>query len=72
VLGCTAAPGGGLEALVPVQADLRNRPKEAPKKLRYQLVGGPAGSWKIAGIIYSHPAGFRLSSYLDELLAPQP
>jgi hypothetical protein len=72
VLGCTAAPGGGLEALVAVQAGLRNRPKEAPKKLRYQVVRGAAGSWKIAGIIYSHPAGFRLSSYLDELLAPQP
>lgn len=71
VLGCTAAPGGGLEALVAVQAGLRNRPTEAPQKLRYQLVRGPAGSWKIADIVYSHPAGFRLSSYLAELLAPQ-
>jgi hypothetical protein len=71
VLGCTAAPGGGLEALVAVQAGLRNRPTEAPQKLRYQLVRGPAGSWKIADIVYAHPAGFRLSSYLAELLAPQ-
>jgi hypothetical protein len=71
VLGCTPAPGGGLEALVAVQAGLRNRPTEAPQKLRYQLVRGPAGSWKIADIVYSHPAGFRLSSYLAELLAPQ-
>lgn len=72
VLGCTAAPGGGLEALVAVQAGLRNRPIEAPQQLRYQLVRGPAGSWKIADIVYSHPAGFRLSSYLAELLGPKP
>ncbi|NQV10727.1 MAG: hypothetical protein HQ527_06140 [Cyanobacteria bacterium] len=55
-----------------VLAGLRNRPLEAPHQLRYQLVRGPAGSWKIADIVYSHPAGFRLSSYLAELLAPQP
>jgi hypothetical protein len=72
VPGCTADPGGGLEALVAVQAGLRNRASEAPQQLRYQLVRGPAGSWKIADIVYSHPAGFRLSSYLAELLAPQP
>ena len=68
VLGCTAAPGGGLEALVAVQAGMRNRPIEAPQLLRYQLVRGPSGSWKIADIVYSHPAGFRLTSYLAELL----
>ncbi|KEF41586.1 MAG: hypothetical protein ER33_10455 [Cyanobium sp. CACIAM 14] len=72
VLGCTAAPGGGLEALVAVMAGLRNRPSEAPQQLRYQLVRGPAGSWKIADIVYSHPAGFRLTSFLNELLAPGP
>jgi hypothetical protein len=72
VLGCTALPGGGLEARVAVQAGLRNRPMEAPQQLRYQLVRGPAGSWKIADIIYSDPAGVRLSGYLAELLAPQP
>jgi len=72
VLGCTALPGGGLEARVAVQAGLRNRPMEAPQLLRYQLVRGTAGSWKIADIVYSDPAGFRLSGYLAELLAPQP
>ncbi|MEA5401223.1 hypothetical protein VB734_14370 [Synechococcus sp. BA-124 BA4] len=69
VLGCSLAPGGGLEARVAVQAGL-HRPIEAPQNLRYQLVRGPDGSWKIADIIYSHPAGFRLSSYLAELLGP--
>ncbi len=72
VLGCTATPGGGLEARVAVQAGLRNRPSEAPQQLRYQLVSGPGGTWKIADIVYAHPAGFRLSSYLSELLAPGP
>lgn len=72
VLGCTAAPGGRLEARVAVQTGLRNRPAEAPQLLRYQLVRGPAGSWKIADIVYSHPAGFRLSSYLAELLGAKP
>jgi hypothetical protein len=55
-----------------VQAGLRNRPSEAPQRLRYQLVRGPAGTWKIADIVYPHPAGFRLSSYLAELLTPGP
>ncbi|MDM7953499.1 MAG: hypothetical protein QUV07_09850 [Cyanobium sp. CZS 25K] len=72
VLGCNALPSGGLEARVAVQAGLRNRPLEAPQLLRYQLVRGPGGSWKIADIVYSDPAGFRLSSYLNELLAPRP
>ena len=72
VLGCTALPGGGMEALVAVQAGLRNRPSEAPQKLRYQLVSGPAGTWKIADIVYPNPAGFRLTSFLAELLAPKP
>ncbi|WP_254972416.1 ABC transporter substrate-binding protein [Cyanobium sp. Candia 9D4] len=72
VLGCTAAPGGGLEARVAVRAGLRNRPIEAPQLLRYLLVRGPAGSWKIADIVYAHPAGFRLSSYLAELLGSKP
>ncbi len=72
VLGCTAAPGGGLEARVAVQAGLRNRPSEMPQQLRYQLVPGPAGTWKITDIVYSSPAGFRLSSFLAELLAPKP
>ncbi len=72
VLGCTAAPGGGLEALVAVQAGLRKRPSEAPQQLRFQLVSGPGGSWTIADIVYAHPAGFRLSSFLAELLAPKP
>jgi len=72
VLGCTAHPGGGLEARVAVQAGLRNRPSETPQQLRYQLVPGSAGTWKISDIVYSSPAGFRLSSFLAELLAPTP
>ena len=68
VLGCTALAGGGMEALVAVQAGLPHRPVEAPQQLRYQLVRDPVGAWTIADIVYPNPAGFRLSSYLDELL----
>jgi len=75
VLGCTALPGGGMEALVAVQAHLRNRLSEAPQKLRYQLVMDSAGTWKIADIVYfdhvSDPRpteSRRLTSFLAELL----
>ena len=69
VLGCSALIGGRMEALVAVQAALSNRPVEAPQQLRYQLVRDAAGAWKIADIVYPNPAGFRLSSYLAELLS---
>jgi hypothetical protein len=71
VVGCTALPGGGIEALVAVQAGLRNRPSEAPQRLRFQLVPGPDRTWRIADIVYRDPSGFRLTSFLAELLAPQ-
>ena len=71
VLGCSALAGGGMEALVAVQAGLPNRPVKAPQQLRYQLVRDPAGAWKIADIVYPNPAGFRLTSYLAELLGPK-
>ena len=71
VLGCTALPGGGMEALVAVQAGLRNRPSEAPQQLRYLLVTDPVGTWKIADIAYPDPAGSRLTSFLAELLDPK-
>jgi hypothetical protein len=68
VLGCSALAGGGIKALVAVQAGLPHRPVEAPQQLRFQLVRDPAGTWTIVDIVYPNPAGFRLSSYLDELL----
>jgi hypothetical protein len=71
VLGCTALPGGGMQALVAVQAGLRNRPSEVPQQLRYQLVMDLVGTWKIADIVYSDPPGSRLTSFLDELLDPK-
>lgn len=74
VLGCTALPGGVMEALVAVQAGLRNRPSEAPQQLRYQLVMDPFGTWKIADIVYPANSGYnrRLTSFLAELLDPKP
>ena len=72
VLGCTAIPGGVMEALVAVQAGLRNRPSEAPQQLRYLLVTDPVGTWKIADIVYPDPTDSRrLTSFLAELLDPK-
>jgi hypothetical protein len=73
VLGCTALPGGGMQALVAVQAGLRNRLSEAPQQLRYQLVMDPFGTWKIADIVYPANSGYnrRLMSFLAELLDPK-
>ena len=68
VLGCTALPGGVMEALVSVKAGLRDRPSEAPHQLRYQLIMDPVGTWKIADIVYPDPPGSRLTSFLAELL----
>jgi hypothetical protein len=68
VQGCTARSDGGLDALVAVQAGLRNRSAEPPQLLTFRLVSGPSDSWRIADITYSSPPGFRLSSYLGELL----
>lgn len=70
VLSCAAAEGGDIEALVSVQVGLRNRPAEAPVQLRYRMRPGPGGAWQIADIHYPGDPGFRLSSYLAELLEP--
>ena len=74
VLGCNALPGAVMEALVAVQAGLRNRLSEAPQQLRYQLVMDPFGTWKIADIVYPANSGYnrRLTSFLAELLDPKP
>ncbi len=70
VLGCKPLQGGDLEALVAVQAGLRNRPAEAPQQLRYRMRPGPGGTWRIADIHYPGNPGFRLSSFLADLLKP--
>ncbi len=70
VLGCTPMPGGELEALVSVRAGLRNRPAETPQQLRYVMRPGPGGTWQIADILYRGDPGFRLTTFLAELLAP--
>lgn len=71
VLGCSAAEGRDLEAAVSVRVGLRNRPAEAPVQLRYRMRPGPGGSWRIADIHYPGEPGFRLSSFLAELLEPR-
>ncbi|WP_255110346.1 hypothetical protein [Synechococcus sp. RedBA-s] len=68
VLGCAPADQGGLEARVAVQVGLGKRPADAPVLLRYRLVAGPSGAWRIADITYPGEPAFRLSSFLSELL----
>ncbi len=71
VLSCTPAQGLDLEALVSVQVGLRNRPAETPLQLRYRMRPGPGGSWQIADIHYPGEPGFRLTSFLADLLEPR-
>ncbi|MGC5197080.1 hypothetical protein [Aphanothece microscopica] len=67
VLRCAPAADGRLEALVAVQAGLRNHPREEPVPLHYLLQAAAGGRWLIADITYPGEPGFRLSAFLSEL-----
>lgn len=69
VVGCVLGGQGSLEALVDVQAGLVNRAREQPVRLGYQMRPGSDDDWKVADIRYPGDPGFRLSSYLADLLA---
>lgn len=72
VLGCSADPSGATVAEVAVRTGLRGRPAEAPHQLRYVMEPSPTQGWRIANIVYPGEPTFRLSTYLEQLLAPQP
>ncbi len=73
VVGCVPGEQGGLEALVDVQVGLVNRARELPVRLGYQMRPGPSGEWTVVDIRYPGDPGFRLSSFLADLLAsPSP
>ncbi|WP_233129935.1 hypothetical protein [Synechococcus sp. 1G10] len=73
VVGCVTGEQGGLEALVDVQVGLVNRARDLPVRLGYQMRPGKSGEWKFADIRYPGDPGFRLSSFLADLLAsPSP
>ncbi|CAK6695477.1 hypothetical protein BBFGKLBO_01855 [Synechococcus sp. CBW1107] len=69
VVGCVPGKQGALEALVDVKAGLLNRAREQPVRLGYQMRPAPDGDWRVADIRYPGDPGFRLSSYLADLLA---
>jgi hypothetical protein len=73
VVGCAPREQGGLEALVDVQVGLVNRARDLPVRLGYQMRPGPSGEWTVVDIRYPGEPGFRLSSFLADLLAsPSP
>ena len=72
VLGCTAQPDGALVARVAVRAGLAGRTTEPPQELRYVMDAPASGGWRIADIVYPGEPTFRLTDYLQQLLAPQP
>ena len=69
VVGCVPGKQGALEALVDVQVGLLNRALEQPVRLGYQMRPGPNGDCRVADIRYPGDPGFRLSSFLTDLLA---
>jgi len=72
VEGCTGQSSGAVVAEVAVRAGLRGRTGEAPQQLRYVMEPSPTQSWRIADIVYPGEPSFWLSTYLEQLLAPQP
>ena len=71
VLGCSGDQPKQREAIVAVQAGLRQRIAEAPQRLRFRLEQQADGNWRIADIRYPGDPGFQLSDYLQELLKPR-
>ena len=69
---CTlpVAVGEGADSVSSPLPPLRET-ADAPVLLRYRLVAGPSGAWRIADITYPGEPGFRLSSFLSELLDTQ-
>ena len=72
VTGCSAAQGNSIQAAVEVQAGLRKRPSETPRRLEYELKRDCTGQWKIAEITYRNERVFHLRPYLEKLVNPTP
>ena len=68
VKGCSAQRGNSIQAKVDVQAGLRGRSGEPPRKLLYELNRDSSGSWRINNITYLDGRVFELRTFLHELL----
>ena len=68
VTGCSAEIGNSIQATVNVQAGLRGRTGEPPRKLLYELKRDSTGSWRINDITYLNERVFQLKPFLQKLI----
>ena len=67
VTGCSAEKGNSILARLDVQAGLRGRSGEPPRKLLYELNRDSTGSWRINNITYLNGEIFELRPFLLKL-----
>ena len=72
VIGCSAEIGNSIKAAVDVQAGLRGRSGEPPRKLLYELNKDSTGSWRINDITYLNERVFQLKPFLQQLIRSMP
>ena len=72
VSGCSAEIGNSIQATVNVQAGLRGRSGEPPRKLLYELNRDSSGSWRINDITYLNERVFQLKPFLQQLIKSTP
>ena len=72
VTGCSAEIGNSIRAKVDVQAGLRGRSGEPPRKLLYELNRDSTGNWRINDITYLNERVFQLRPFLQQLIRSMP
>ena len=72
ITGCSAEIENSIQAKVNVQAGLRGRTGEPPRKLLYELNKGSTGNWRINDITYLNERVFQLKPFLQQLAKSMP
>ena len=72
VTGCSAEIGNSIRARVDVQAGLRGRSGEPPRKLLYEMNRDSTGNWRINDITYLNERVFQLRPFLQQLIRSMP
>ena len=72
VTGCSAEIENSIQATVDVQAGLRGRSGEPPRKLLYELNQDSTGNWRINEITYLNERAFQLKPFLQQLIKSMP
>ena len=70
VSGCSAEIENSIQAKENVQAGLRGRTGEPPRKLLFELNKDSTGSWRINDITYLDGEMFELRPFLQKLIKP--